>query len=115
MGTVNKSDVASGRETRLNPVNMHNMHTPPTLPLITCNFTDDVLTAPSPFHNRIGNITMKTRKALKSVMTKGCKASLSNFTEACIKTIESPPTIIKKMARISKARLLSLTHQAFYL
>jgi hypothetical protein len=57
---------------------------------------------------------MKTNKALKSVITKGCKASLSSFTDACIKTIESPPTIIKAMARINKARFLFVTHQSYF-
>ena len=113
MGTVNRSDVASGRETRLNPANIHNMQTPPTLPLITCNFTDDVFIAPSPLHTRIGNIIINTRSALKRVITKGCKESLRTFTDACINTIEKPPTIINRMARINKTRLLSINYSPF--
>ena len=104
IGTVNKSDVASGRETRLKPVNMHSMHTPPTLPLITCNFTEDVFTVSSPFHSRTGKRIINTNDALKRVITKGCKEALRTFTDACIRTIESPPIIIKRIALINKAR-----------
>ena len=104
IGTVNKSAVASGRETRLKPVNMHNMQTPPTPPRKICNFTDEVLTVLKPFHSRMGNRITNTSDALKKVMVKGCREELRTLTEACINTIENPPKAMKRIAFINKIR-----------
>ena len=63
IGTVNSRTVDSARETRLKPVNIHNIHTPPTAPLIICSFTEAVFTAPKPFQSKTGSRITKTRDA----------------------------------------------------